>query len=118
MSETVKIVFMVLLTIGAFILSRYIAGWQMNKAGEFILRDLKEKKAFDPESAVELPYCKSPMFRVGLRDYRPRAMEQLVKHDVVRMLEGEQILPARRSQPERKRGQNGLIAERCDIDFP
>jgi len=89
MSETAKIVFMILLTMGAFILSRYIAGWQMNKAGEFIIRDLKKKKAFDAESAVELPYCKSRMFRLGLRDYRPRAMQQLVKHDVVRMLAGE-----------------------------
>jgi len=89
MSETVKIVFMVLLTLGAFIVSRLIAGWQMNKAGEFIIRDLKKKKAFDAESAVELPYCKSRMFRLGLRDYRPRAMEQLVKHDAVRMLAGE-----------------------------
>jgi hypothetical protein len=88
MSETVKIVLMVLLTIGAFMISRRIAGWQMNKAGESIIRDLKEKKAFDPESAVELPYCKSRMFRIGLRDYRPRMMEQLVKHDVVRILEG------------------------------
>ncbi len=88
MSETAKIVFMFLLTIGAFLLSRYIAGWQMNKAAEFIIRDLKDKKAFDPESAVELPYCKNRMFRIGLKDYRPRAMEQLVKHDVVRMVEG------------------------------
>ncbi len=89
MSETAKLVFMLLLTIGAFMISRYIAGWQMNKAGEFIIRDLKKKKAFDPESAVELPYCKKQMFRIGLKDYRPRVMEQLVKHDVVRMLEGE-----------------------------
>jgi hypothetical protein len=89
MSETVKIVLMVLLTIGAFIISRLIAGWQMNKAGEFIIRDLKEKKAFDAESAVELPYCKKRMFRIGLRDYRPRVMEQLVQHDVVRIREGE-----------------------------
>lgn len=89
MSETVKIVLMILLTLGAFIVSRLIAGWQMNKAGEFIIRDLKKKKAFDAESAVELPYCKNRMFRLGLRDYRPRVMGQLVKHDVVRMLEGE-----------------------------
>ena len=91
MSEAVKIVIMILLTIGAFILSRYIAGWQMNKAAKFIVRDLKEKKAFDAESAVALPYCKSRMFRLGLRDYRPRVMEQLVRHDVVRMLEGEKF---------------------------
>jgi hypothetical protein len=89
MSETVKLVFMILLTIGAFILSRRFAGWKMNKAVEFIIRDLKEKKAFDAASAVVLPYCKNRMFRFGLRDYRPRAMQQLVKHDMVRMLEGE-----------------------------
>lgn len=89
MSETVKIVIMLLLTIGAFIISRFIAGWQMNKAGESIIRDLKGKKAFDADSAVELPYCKNRLFRVGLKDYRPRVMAELIKHDVVRMLEGE-----------------------------
>jgi hypothetical protein len=89
MSETVKIVLMVLLTIGAFIISRLIAGWQMNKAGQSIIRDLKKKKAFDAESAVELPYCKNRMFRLGLKDYRPHVMKQLITHDVVRMLEGE-----------------------------
>lgn len=88
MSETVKIIFMLLLTLGAFLLARRIAGWQMNKAGEFIIRDLKDKRAFTPESAVELPYCKKQIFRIGLKDYRPHVMEQLVKHDVVRMLEG------------------------------
>jgi hypothetical protein len=89
MSETVKIVLMVLLTIGAFIFSRWITGWQMNKAGASIIRDLKEKKAFDAESAVELPYCKSRMFRIGMKDYRPRVMKQLIVHDVVRMQAGE-----------------------------
>jgi hypothetical protein len=89
MSETVKVVLMVLLTVGAFIISRLIAGWQMNKAGESIIRDLEKKKAFDPESAVELPYCKTRMFRLGLKDYRPQAMGQLVSHGVVRLLEGE-----------------------------
>lgn len=89
MSETVKIGLMVLLTIGAFIFSRWITGWQMNKAGASIIRDLKEKKAFDAESAVALPYCKRRMFRLGMKDHRPRVMEQLIKHDVVRMLTGE-----------------------------
>jgi hypothetical protein len=89
MSETVKIILLLLLTIGAFILSRYIAGWQMNKAGKFIIGDLKKKRAFDPASAVELPYCKKQLFRLGLKDYRPQVMQQLLQHDVVRILEGE-----------------------------
>ncbi|MBM4312344.1 MAG: hypothetical protein FJ122_00330 [Deltaproteobacteria bacterium] len=89
MSEALKIVLMVLLTIGAFILSRFIAGWQMNKAGRSIIRDLEKNKAFDPDSAVQLPYCKHRMFRLGLKDYRPHVMKQLIVHDVVRMVEGE-----------------------------
>ena len=89
MSDTVKIVLMIFLTVGAFILSLLIAGWKMKKACDFIIRDLREKKAFDPASAVMLPYSKSSLFRLGLRDYRPKALEQLLKLDVVRFAEGE-----------------------------
>ena len=88
MSETMKILLMVLFTIGALILTFRIAGWKMKKAGDFILRDLKKKKAFDPVSAVELPYCKASLFHVGLRDYRPKALNALVENGSVRVLEG------------------------------
>jgi hypothetical protein len=88
MSETMKIFLMILLTIGAFILSLRVAGWKMKRACDFIVRDLKERKAFDPASAAELPYCKTSMFRIGMRDYRPKALNTLVQHDIIRMLEG------------------------------
>jgi len=88
MSEAIKIILMILVAIGAVIFALRIAGWKMKKACDFIVRDLNEKKALDPASAVELPYAKSPLINIGLRDYRPRALEELVKHDVVRMLEG------------------------------
>jgi hypothetical protein len=88
MSETFKIVLMIFCVIGTFILSVFIAGWKMKRACDFIIRDLKRKKAFDPASSAELPYSKSPMFRLGLRDYRPKALEQLVKRDVIRWQEG------------------------------
>ncbi len=88
MSETAQTVLMVLLTIAAFIVANIIAGKRMKKAADFIIRDLKEKKAFDPASAVELPYSKGTVFRIGLKDYRPGALTQLVKYDVVRMQAG------------------------------
>ena len=88
MSETMKSVLMVLITIGAFLLTLRVAGWKMERACDFILRDLKERKAFDPASAVELPYSKTSMFRIGMRDYRPRALNALVKHDDIRVVEG------------------------------
>ena len=88
MSQSTKTVLMVFLLIAAFILANIIAGKRMKKAADFIIRDLKEKKAVDPASAVELPYSKGTMFRIGLKDYRPGALQQLVKYDVVRSQEG------------------------------
>jgi hypothetical protein len=88
MSETIKIILMILITIGAFILTLFFAGWKMKRASDFILRDLREKKAFDPASAVALPYSKSSLFRIGMRDYRPKALTALVQHGAIGMQEG------------------------------
>ena len=89
MSQNVKTLLMVLLAIAAFILANLLAAWQLKKACDFIIRDLKEKKAFDPVSSVLLPYSKGTAFRIGLKDYRPGALKQLVKQDIVRLLEGD-----------------------------
>ncbi|MCE5282652.1 MAG: hypothetical protein LLG93_11170 [Deltaproteobacteria bacterium] len=88
MSETVKTLLLVLLTICAFILALRFAAWKVKRACQFIIRDLTQKGAFDPASAVTLPYSQSSLFRLGMKDYRPRALQQLVQHDVVRQLEG------------------------------
>jgi hypothetical protein len=88
MSETVQLFLMILLTVCVLYLTLRIGAWKMKRACDFIIRDLKEKGAFDPASAVELPYSKSSVFHLGMRDYRPKALEQLLKLDVVRILEG------------------------------
>lgn len=88
MSQNIKTLLMVLITIAALFLAMLFAGWRLKKACDFIIRDLKEKKAFDPSSAVALPYSKGTVFRIGLKDYRPGALQQLVKRDMVRSLEG------------------------------
>jgi hypothetical protein len=88
MSETLKIVLMIIVVIGSFALTLVVASWKTRRACEFILRDLREKKAFDPASAVELPYAKTSLLRFGLRDYRPKALSALVKYDQIRVAEG------------------------------
>jgi len=90
MSETLKILLTIFAVVGAMIFALGIAGWKMKKARDFIIRDLKEKKALDPASAVGLSYAKSPLINIGLRDYRPQALKELVKHGMVGILEGEQ----------------------------
>ena len=88
MSETLKTIIFILFVIGGLILALRSTYWKMKKAGDAIIRDLREKKALDPASAIELSYAKSPLLRIGLRDYRPQALQELIKQDVIRILEG------------------------------
>ena len=93
MSETMQIFLMFLLLIGAFFVALRIAGWRIKKSADAIIMDLKKQRAFDQASAVQLPYGKGSPFHIGLRDYRPKALELLVKQDVVRVLaEGKYYL--------------------------
>ena len=87
-----QIVLVIVITIGALLLSLVLAGWMMKRASEFIVRDLRQKAAFDPASAVELPYATSSLFRLGFRDYRPKALAMLVQMDQVRVHEGRYYL--------------------------
>jgi hypothetical protein len=89
MSEIIKIILFIIFAIGGLFIALRINGWKMKKASDVIIRDLREKKAHDPASAVELPYTKSSLFHVGLRDYRPQAVQELIKYDVVRTVGGE-----------------------------
>ncbi|PKN68693.1 MAG: hypothetical protein CVU54_13755 [Deltaproteobacteria bacterium HGW-Deltaproteobacteria-12] len=89
MSEIIKTILFILVVIGLLLLTLRIAGWKMKKASDFIIRDLREKKALDPASAVALPYTKSQLLHIGLKDYRPQALQELIKHDVVGTIEGE-----------------------------
>ena len=101
MRGTITVILLILLVIGGIFLSLRITGWKMKKAWEFIVLDLKEKKAFDPASAVELPYTKGPMLNLGFRDYRSPALQELLKHDVVRTQEGKRYYLREGSSTER-----------------
>ncbi len=98
MSQNMRTWLMVLITIAAFILANIFAGRRMKKAADFIIRDLKEKMAFDPASAVVLPYSKGTAFRIGLKDYRPAALKQLVRYEVIQQLEGDRYYLRDRNQ--------------------
>jgi hypothetical protein len=88
MPETLKTILFLLAAIGAILLSLRFVVWRMRKAGEFIILDLKKQGAFDPSTAVVLPYSETRLLRIGLRDYRPRVLQELIRQDVVRVAEG------------------------------
>jgi hypothetical protein len=88
MSETLKIILMIFVFIGALLLAMRISGWKMKEACDAVILDLKNQNAFDPASAVELPYADGQLVTITLRDYRPKALAELINQDEVRMLNG------------------------------
>jgi hypothetical protein len=83
MSDTLQIVLGFIALIAIFAFSRFAVLWQTSFACKAIIRDLESRQAFDPNSAADLPYGKVNVFRVGLRDFRPKALESLVQSGIV-----------------------------------
>jgi hypothetical protein len=63
------------------------------------VQNLERQEAFDPGSAVELPYAKANYFRIGLRDYRPKALESLIRGAIVGRTEDGKYYLIERQQP-------------------
>jgi hypothetical protein len=83
MSETAQIIVGIILLIGVYILTQMVVGYRIKRAARGIVRDLDFKKAYTLESAIELPYAKSSLFRIGLRDFRPKAVDALVQGGIL-----------------------------------
>jgi hypothetical protein len=87
MPETVELIISILLLGAALILSRQFHAWKIKKAYLRIIEDLKSREAFNPESAIVLPYANRPILRIGLRDHRPTALKSLVADRIVGITE-------------------------------
>jgi len=83
MSEAGKIIIGICALVAVYILTRQYHAWQMARAFKRIIRDLKEKGAMDASSAVDLPYARQNIFRMGLRDYTPKTLQYMTDHNIV-----------------------------------
>lgn len=83
MSETGQIILLLCILIMVYALTRKVNAWRVKRAYDFIIKDLEQKGAFDPSSAVELPYAKMGMFSMGTKDFRPKALEYLIASNIV-----------------------------------
>ena len=81
MQITVGILFLILV----FILTRYGITWRIKRAGRRIISDMERLGAQSPDSAVELPYVKKQLLHIGMRDFKPTAMQSLVEGGIVGM---------------------------------
>lgn len=66
-----------------FIVTRYGVGLRMKKATQLIMDDLHQRLAVDVYTAVSLDYAKPNWLKFGLRDFRPKALQSLIKAGVV-----------------------------------
>ncbi|MFH0729243.1 MAG: hypothetical protein V2B19_23230 [Pseudomonadota bacterium] len=83
MTPAAQILIAAVFLVGAFVLSQVIVGRRLRAAGARILRELLEQRALDAFSAIELVYAKSHLLPKGLRDLRPRALNELIQTDIV-----------------------------------
>jgi hypothetical protein len=83
MSDVMQITLGMLFLILVFILTRYGITWRIKRAGRRIINDLERLGAQSSDSAVELPYMKKQLLRIGMRDFRPSAMQSLIEGGVV-----------------------------------
>ena len=66
-----------------YLVSRSIAARKLQKVSEFIIKELESQQAFDPVTAVELPYSKPSLIRLGMRDYNYKALEYMLNEQVI-----------------------------------
>ena len=83
MSEITQLFLVICVLFVFVVLARKFNAWKMKQAYFGIVQDIKAKKALDAETATELAYARSPVFRVGLRDFRPLALQHLVQDNIV-----------------------------------
>lgn len=83
MSETVQIIVALVALIAVYMLTRKVNAWRIKRAYFRIIKDLEEKGALSPSSAIALPYARASIFRVGVRDFRPKALQFLVAGGIV-----------------------------------
>ena len=98
MPETVQIVIGILLLVGVYILTQAVVGYRIKRAARGVVRDLDFKKAYSAETAIELPYAKPNLFRIGLRDFRPKAVAALVQGGIIAQTATSKYFLAKRPQ--------------------
>ena len=87
MTETVQIILAIIIGVLVFIVAKKIQAIILIRTFRIVIDDLKRQGALDASSAVTLPYASPRLFRIGLRDYRPKAVKYLVLYGVVGMTE-------------------------------
>ena len=82
MSETAQFVLGLLFLLAVFAATRFGIHRRMKRACTHIIEDLERRHAYDPTSAALLSYATADWLKLGMRDFRPKALASLVLNGV------------------------------------
>jgi hypothetical protein len=82
MSETAQVVLGLFFLLAIFAATRFGIHWRMKSACTHIIKDLERRHAYDPTSAAVLSYATIDWLKLGMRDFRPKALASLVLNGV------------------------------------
>jgi hypothetical protein len=83
MSEAAQIILGLIFLIGVYIFSRYGVVWRMKRAVVLVIKNMERIGAVGPTTGAELPYAKTHFFNIGMRDFKPKALQSLIQDGVV-----------------------------------
>ena len=83
MSDTTELILGIAVLIVVIILTRRYHAWRIKRAYIFIIDDLKNKGAYSDDSAVDLPYARRNLLKMGLRQHHPQALDHLIMENIV-----------------------------------
>jgi hypothetical protein len=107
MTSAVQIAAGIVFLITAFVLSQILVSRRLRSTGARILKELLDRGALDASRAVYLSYAKAGLAPRGLRDLRPKALNDLVQADIVgKTAEGKFFL---KKQPDQLNLEGGFF---------
>jgi hypothetical protein len=87
MPETAELIIGISILLAVITMTRRYHAWRIKRAYKLIIEDLKVKGALDPKSAVELPYARRRLVKMGVRDHLTMALDHLVFENIVCIVE-------------------------------
>ena len=78
-----QIILLIVAIINFYFLLLLIAGWGIRRYCFQIIAEMEEQRAFSAGSAVNLPDTRGNFFKMGLGNYRPKALQILLADKIV-----------------------------------
>ena len=78
-----QIILIVLGVIIFYFVALYLTGWKIRGLCFKIIKEMEDQRAFSANKAVSLQSTRGNFFKMGLGNYRPKALEMLIAEKLV-----------------------------------